>query len=88
VALTTDECQYIVGPGTLSRRVPSVRPWGGLELVLLDLLAEGVAVDPQVFGGSREVAPVLLEDVRDELLLELALGVGETYSFFDHLGDE
>src|SRR6185295_16858709 len=54
----------------------------------LDLLAESVAMDPEVLGGARQVAAVLLEDALDELLLELALRVREHYPFFDHLGDE
>src|SRR5262249_2514439 len=58
------------------------------ELVLLDLLAECVAVDAQVLRRPREVAAVPLEDAGDEALLELPPGVREQDAAVDHLGDE
>src|SRR4029079_9377011 len=73
-------------PGTLSSRVP--RPRRPLELVFLDLLAEGVPVDPEILGGPREVAPVPLQHARDEALLELAARVGEEDSPIDHLRNQ
>jgi hypothetical protein len=65
------------------------RPGGSLlKLVLLDLLAEGVAVDAEVLGGARQVAAVLQQDSRDEPLLELPLRLGEADPLVDHLDDE
>jgi hypothetical protein len=49
---------------------------------------EGVAVDPEVLGRAREVAPVVLNDAGDEPLLELSLRVGEANPLVDHLDDE
>src|SRR5262249_34154733 len=74
---------------TLSRRVPG--PLDGLsdlELVLLDLLAQRVPVDLQILGGPGKVSLMALEDAGDELLLELAFGLGEQDPLFDHLRDE
>src|SRR2546428_9037923 len=59
-----------------------------LELVLLDLLAERVAVDPQVLGRAREVAAVALEDPSDEALLEFPPRVVEEDAPIDHLGHQ
>src|SRR5512135_1337134 len=60
----------------------------GLDLVLLDLLAEGVAVDAEVLRGPREVAAVALQHAHDELLLELPLGLGEQDPLVHHLDDQ
>src|SRR5262245_57838888 len=59
-----------------------------VELVLRHLLAEGVAVDPEVLGGAGKVAAVLLQHPGDEPLLELTLGLGEPDPLVDHLDDE
>ena len=59
-----------------------------LDLVLLDLLAEGVAVDAEVLGGPRQVAAVALQHAHDELLLELPLGLGEQDALVHHLDDQ
>jgi hypothetical protein len=45
-------------------------------------------VDAEVLGGAREVAAVLQQHARDEPLLELPLGLGETDPLVDHLYDE
>src|SRR5260221_1997668 len=58
------------------------------DLVLLDLLAEGVPVDLEILGGPREVPAMALQHAGDEPLLELAPGVREEDSAVDHLGDE
>jgi hypothetical protein len=58
------------------------------DLVFLDLLAEGVSMDLEILGGSREVPPMALQHAGDEPLLELAPGVREEDSPLDHLGDE
>src|SRR5262249_40497978 len=60
----------------------------GLQLVLFDLLAEGVAVHAQLQRGLGDGAPVVLEHAGDEALLELAPGFREQDALLDHLRDQ
>src|SRR5262245_33816319 len=69
-------------------RPPDLDGAVSLELVLVDLLAQRVAVNPEVLGRPREVSAVALQDPQDEPFLELATRVGEEDPLVDHLRDQ
>jgi len=60
----------------------------GIELVLADLAAQGIAVNAENSGGAGLVAIGTVQDALDEALLEFADGFVKKYSPLHHLIDK
>lgn len=59
-----------------------------IELVFIDLAAQGVAVNAENFGGARLIAVRAVQNTLDEALFELAHGFIKKNAAFHHLVDE
>jgi len=60
----------------------------GIELVLTDLAAQGIAVNAENFGGAGLVAVGAVQYALDEALLEFSDGFVEKNSPLHHLIDK
>src|SRR6188472_3714185 len=60
----------------------------GLDLQVLDLAGQGVAMHPERIGGLAEVAVAAVDDFHDEAAVELARRILVVDAFLDHLGDQ
>jgi len=59
-----------------------------IELVNVDFAAKGVAMNAQNFGGARLISVGPVQHTLDEAFFELANGLIEKNSPFNHLYDE
>ena len=60
----------------------------GIELVLVDLAAECIAMNPENSGGAGLVAVGAVQDALYKTLLEFAYGFVKQNPALDHLIDE
>jgi hypothetical protein len=60
----------------------------GIELVLADLAAQGIAVNAKDSGGAGLVAVGAVQDAPDEAFLEFPDGFIKKYSALHHLIDK
>ena len=60
----------------------------GVELVYINLAAEGIAVDAEYFGGARLVAVGAVQNALDETFFKFANSLVKQDSPLDHLSDE